>query len=281
MADLQRGDVLNLETGGGLSGPDLTGTLVVADRRLVAFSGHECANVPLVFEGDQVVGTDYCDHLEQQLFPVEALGSNYVCDGFQPRGPADVGIWRIVAATSGVTLTTDPPVGLPETPLAVGQFAEVRTEKSFVLRASGPVLVGHYAMGSNHAGFVPDPLCTKDGTESGVGDPALALAVSTEQFLKSHVVLSPGGYSQSYLNLIHPVTALIQVDGLPIATSEAPVGTTSDWAVTVLPVATGVHRIEGDVPIGVTVYGYDCDVSYAYPGGLDLKARNSVPGGVP
>jgi hypothetical protein len=268
---LHRGDVLNLETGGGLSGPDLTGTLVIADKRLAVFSGHECANVPLVFEGDQVVGTNYCDHIEQQLFPVEVLGSEYVADAFAARGPADHGLWRVTAATTGVTVTTDPPGIFGAKTLAVGEFLEASASESFVLRASGPVLVGHFALGSNYEGFVPDPLCAKDGTDSGVGDPAMALAVPTKQFRKDHVVLSPDGYRLSYLNLIHPAGVLVEVDGAPVAESQTAVGT-SAWRVTTLTVGTGVHRIEAEQPIGVTVYGYDCDVSYAYPGGVDLEA---------
>ena len=32
----------------------------------------------------------------------------------------------------------------------------------------------------------------------------------------------------------------------------------------------GVHRIDADAPVGVSVYGFDRFISYAYPAGLDL-----------
>jgi hypothetical protein len=34
----------------------------------------------------------------------------------------------------------------------------------------------------------------------------------------------------------------------------------------------GVHDVRGVRPIGLTVYGFDCRVSYGYPGGTDLMA---------
>jgi hypothetical protein len=36
-------------------------------------------------------------------------------------------------------------------------------------------------------------------------------------------------------------------------------------------VTPGVHTLTASAPISITAYGYDCDVSYAYPGGLDLE----------
>ena len=34
--------------------------------------------------------------------------------------------------------------------------------------------------------------------------------------------------------------------------------------------AAASHTITGTAPFALLVYGYDCDVSYAYPGGLNL-----------
>ncbi len=32
----------------------------------------------------------------------------------------------------------------------------------------------------------------------------------------------------------------------------------------------GVHQLKADKDVGLVVYGYDSDVSYAYPGGANL-----------
>ena len=37
-----------------------------------------------------------------------------------------------------------------------------------------------------------------------------------------------------------------------------------------LKVGDGVHSLDASAPVGVVVYGYDDDVSYGYPAGLDL-----------
>ena len=43
-------------------------------------------------------------------------------------------------------------------------------------------------------------------------------------------------------------------------------------------VTDGTHRItvEGGAQVGLIVYGMDKDVSYGYPGGLDLEAINPI-----
>ena len=47
----------------------------------------------------------------------------------------------------------------------------------------------------------------------------------------------------------------------------------TDYRVARLTVSDGVHRIDASEPVGVIVYGYDDDVSYGYPAGLDLTAQ--------
>ncbi len=256
---LSQGQVLNLETDGA-EGADLTGSYVEASAKIVVFGGHECANVPL--------GITACDHLEQQLLPVAAWGSQYVADGFKPRGAGDFDMWRVMAGRADVTIETNPPVpGYGKFKLQAGQFVTFPSSDHFELKATGPILVGHFMIGSSYPGFVAT--CDK----SGIGDPSLTLAVPRQQYLTEYTVLAPPGYTANYLNVVAKAGTEVLVDGQAITVPFAQVGG-SEYGVAQVPVSDGVHSVTSDSKFGLTSYGYDCDVSYAYPGGLKLSAIN-------
>ena len=113
-----------------------------------------------------------------------------------------------------------------------------------------------------------------------IGDPAFILGVPIEQFRSSYVFLIPNQYLQDYVNVITPVGTQLIVDGtqtveaVPIPAACSTDGTC--WATATLELTDGTHSIESlnGEAFGVVVYGYDDDVSYGYPGGLDLKTIN-------
>ncbi|MBT9556656.1 MAG: IgGFc-binding protein [Myxococcales bacterium] len=264
---LARGQVLNLETGGGFSGPDLTGTLVTSDRRIAVFSGHECANVPLVMDGEQVTGVDFCDHLEEQLLPIASLGADYVVAPLTPRSPADYSLVRVVAATEGVVVTASGQA-LPAAPLALGEWHELTITAPTRITSTGPVAVFRYGIGSNHPGFVPEPVCADGASESGLGDPTFVQAIPVEGYLREYAWLTPGQYLQNYIEIHAPTGANVQLDGVPLVLAGP---AAADLTVSTHAVQPGVHRLSADVPVGLVVYGYACDVSYAYPGGMKIE----------
>ena len=270
---LQYGEVLNLETGAGQSNLDLTGTRIISDRRVSVFGGHECANIPLKIVKGVYQGADFCDHIEQQLFPLDTWGTQYVADAFAARSAAQTDVWRIVAGANDLTIQTDPPqAGASGVNLNKGQFIEFESAESFFIVATGPISVGHYLKSSNYAGFEPDPECTQGEGNTGIGDPAFSLAVGTVQYRKDYTVLTPANYRLNYINLMYPSGTLISIDGIPLELPPNPLGLTT-WNVHTVEVIEGVHKIEATEPIGATAYGYDCDVSYAYPGGLNLSSQ--------
>lgn len=280
---LFKGQAINFETTGN-EGADLTGTIISADRKLSVIGGHECANVPL--------GTSACDHLEQQLYPIETWGNEYIADRFHPRSAAQVDIYRVVAGDNDVTVTTTPPVpGYEQFLLQRGQWIQFASGQSFAVNADGPILVGHYMTGANYPGAAEVAACefSDVGKPEPIGDPAFTLGIPTNRFLKEYSVLTPSGYmdptnpvysgvsgvsSQNYLNVIIPQGAQVFMDGAPLnATFTAVPGT--PYSVGTVTVTPGIHSLESEVAFGLTAYGYDCNVSYAYPGGLRLQASDN------
>jgi hypothetical protein len=276
---MTRGQVLSLTTP-DVDGADLTGARVSADRPVAVFAGSEYSNVP--FE------SAYADHLEEQLFPVEAWGSEYVAAKFARRG-TEPDIYRVLALENGTLVETTPPQeGASGVILQGGQLLEFRSDQDFVVTGSGPLSVAQFMVGSAYPGQAegcyregdegggnrPPPRCAIPSNNrciqgSGIGDPAMLMLVPDRQFRSEYVVLTPRNYQQDWLTVVAPTGARVSLDGAEVRTAPDPMPGTG-WEVYRLAVQPGVHRVAADQPVGLYAYGYDCDVSYAYAGGLDL-----------
>ena len=250
--------------------PDLTGTYIKSDQPITVFGGHQCGNV--------VFGVDRCDHIESVLFPVQSWGKDYVGTKFSPRAPStspEPDIWRVVAAEDNTLIRTDPPIeGINGFTLQAGQWRQFETTVDFRLGSNRPVMLSQYMVGSNWLGI---PRICNMGIDAanptGIGDPAMALAVPASQFRKDYFVLTPAAYEQDFLNLIAPANATITMDGQPVDESLFRAVGAGSYKVAVLPVTDGFHALTSSVAFGVVSYGYDCHVSYASAGGLNLTSN--------
>ena len=100
----------------------------------------------------------------------------------------------------------------------------------------------------------------------------MALAVPLDQFRTNYVLLAPQDYRADYINVVAPTGARVLLDGDPIpASAWSRVGERGEFEAATLEVEDGFHQLEGEVAFGVVSYGYDCHVSYAFPGGLNLE----------
>lgn len=247
---LARGDVLELFSFDG----DLTGSTVTATAPIQVVSGHYCTQVPN--------GTPACDHLEESMFPLEALGARYLVTA--PAVPSlPMGkprLIRIIAVEGPTTVTYDPPqAGAPTAIAGAGQFIEIPTSaESFAVEGDRRIMVVEYMLGQNAGG--------------DTGDPAMALAVPIAQFRNNYLFHAPLSYESNYVNVVAPTGATITLDGAPV-TGFTPIGSTGSSLARVLlgEGQAGTHSITGTQPFGITVYGYGRYTSYWYPGGLDLR----------
>jgi len=307
---LQQFDVLNLESncpadnrGYCRVADDFTGSEVFADKPIAVFGGSEASNAPntnhcrredpdaeegVCWDGETpCIDNSDCsgfitccaDHLEQQLFPVETWGSHYLATKSFDRGE-EADVWRILAQRDDTLVETIPhQATIPV--LNRGQYAEFESREHFEIVASSAVLVGQFLAAEQ----APDPnrASSHEPGDAGTGDPAFLLAVPTEQYMDSYVVLSPDKYEFDYVSVTAPVGASVLMDGEPVAPGSFELVGAGDYAVARLPIADGIHTFaslrpaEGGAapPIGVIVYGYDQYVSYAYPGGLSLGLINT------
>ena len=259
---LTRGQVLTLSTAVA-EGLDLTGTSITADQNISVFWGSECSNVPL--------NVSYCDHMEEQLFPVDTWGLDFIGAKFAPRG-TEPDLWRILASQDNTLIQTVPAIaGIDGRRINRGEFLEFSATADFVISASAPISVGQFMVSSSYP--TPSGFCCAIprtcSTGTGIGDPAFLIAVPESQFRSDYIVLTPATYQQDFLNIIAPSGAVITLDGSPIASPDARVG---GWDIYRRRVEDGVHRLSGTAAFGLYAYGYDCDVSYAYPGGLNLDS---------
>ena len=99
-----------------------------------------------------------------------------------------------------------------------------------------------------------------------------------EQFRPDFVFLAPDKYEFDYVSIVAPIESQVFFDGVPVAEGWEPIGDGTAWRVVRFQIADGVHFIESDSAVSVTVYGYDQYVSYGYPGGLNLDVVDSETG---
>jgi hypothetical protein len=234
---------------------DLTGTRITADRPIAVFGGHTCAYVPYYAQA--------CDHIEEQIPPIETLGREYVGAPMGDGSLSGTNIVRVIAGASDTAVTIEGASG--SRTLATGEYVEFEATRPFRVSATQGVMVAQYLRGQ----FASTP-------EAARGDPAMTLLVPSEQFRRDYTFILPTSYNagtngQNYLLVTRPPGLDIQVDGAPVSASFTPIGS-SEIGVVSLP--GGTHTMSADGPFGILAYGLGSFTSYATPAGLNLEPIN-------
>lgn len=232
---------------------DVSGTIITTSEPAWVVGAVPCVNVP--------AGTTFCDHIEEQMLPLDYWGQEYVGAHAPTRGNEDY-YWRVYSGDDNVTITTDPPQ--PGTPAVLdrGEYIEFNTLQSFMFFGDGPFMPVQYLEGQNGG--------------AGTGDPASYQMVPTEQFLPRYVFVTGTGYNLNYVQIIRPL------GGADVFVDDALVDgyyTVGEFEVADWQIGEGSHVADSDEAFGVIQVGYTSVTSYAYPGGLRLATINPQPEG--
>ncbi len=241
----------------------------------------------------QPVGVAFCDHGEQMIPPIKALGNEYVGVMFRPRTAGDAGIWHLVGVVDGTNLTYSTPVGGPAT-LSVGQTVDFITDQPFVVQsqdAKHPFMLFTYMSGSQWTPIIVanNPL--------GYGDADFVLSVPPQQYNNEYVFFTDPTYPETNLVIVRAKDQAgnfddVNLDCAGVLTGWQPVGD-YEWTRIDLETgdfegvgncSTGGHEIKSTGPFGLWVWGwgtpltsqFTANVSYGYPGGMSVTPINTV-----
>lgn len=236
---------------------DLTGSEVHATGKVAVISGHNCSFVPY--------GRWACDHQEEQLFPLQAWGKDYLVSITKPLRD-EPNVIRIISGSDANRIHFDPAVR-PDLTLARGQMTEFEARSDFRVVGSTPLLVAQFLVGQDYAGLF-------SAGEQGLGDPSLSLAIPIEQYRTSYSILVPETYPLNMINITAQGGQPVELDGRPVVGFTPVPGT--GMATARIEVSRGQHHLDAQMPFGVVSYGFGAYTSYMYPAGLDLKRINQL-----
>jgi hypothetical protein len=280
-ATLQRGEVLTvvsvLRDASPPNAGNLSGSRIVADKPVAAFSGNVSA--PIIPAGSGWVGgSRICcaDHLEHQLIPLQAWGAVHVVATPAPAYyPVDPARYRITGAYDGTTLQWDPapPPGAPAS-VDAGQTATFETDLSFIVVSDD----------TNKPFSITQFLPSGDTSESLFdderrGDPAMIIIPPREQLEDKYVFAIPSAYALNMLTVVAEDGAALELDGVAIDGPFSALGILDgiDWVYAHVPVDEGTHVMTGSAAFGLTVAGYDVEVSYGFAAGSGFEAISIPP----
>jgi hypothetical protein len=169
---------------------------------------------------------------------------------------------RFVGVAEPATVTTNLAAPYDSFTIQPGEVKTTWTQDNFVATSDKPVMIGQILVSNQYV----------DGP--AIGDPSLTVMPPVEQFRTEYVILSPSGWTQSWIVITEELGSKIMLDGA-FATGciieQAGTVAGVDYETRRCQVSAGVHRLSGDKPFGIVAYGYGSAGSYALAGGADVK----------
>jgi len=296
-------------------GGNLSGTRVVASQKVAVFAGNTASVAP--HGPTQKCCADHMEEQLFPLssWGSEYIAARSYPRKLS--NPVELELWRITAAQAGTTLTyvtnaSSALDGQQPTTLAAGQSKEFAARGDFIVSANKPILVAQIMTSSQQAYDGADQTCTYNASDRTIGDtqctnamrvlasclegdplfmigqcaplgdPSLTLIPPIRQFRRDYVFLTPLDYAHDYVVIMAPVGTTVTLDGSQVtAPNFQAIGTLNGVAYTrarIILSTRGRHVLTASAPVGLLVGGYDRDVSYSYPGGLNLESSTADGG---
>lgn len=254
---------------------DISGAVIHADKPIWVLGGASCARVPY----DSQPG---CNHLQEQMIPVEYWGKQYVA-AHSPLRTAEKHYWRVYAAEDNVIVTTNP--SQPPGTLVLAKKGDykdmiVKSNTSFTFQGTGAFMPVQYLAGNTEAGKI--------------GDPAMYQTIPVEQFIKRYVFIPGVGYTKNFAQVVRAKGApdvfinKTKVEGYYLVNGGLVNGVDLRYEIADVPLDVPpdndpmnptpppVFVVESEQEFGLSVLGYTepGTSAYAYPGGMALRPIN-------
>ncbi len=273
---LRQFDALSLQQAGA---GESSGTTVTADKKIEVFGGAACAYIPSSKYGG-------CDHMEEQLLPLDMWGMRYAAVRTMPQKD-EPNFYYILAQSDNTNVRLTGPSSDSQASgtfsLNSGEFRKIETKSSFDVIADKPVYVGQFLVSITYSG-------------ASAADPSFISMVPVEQYRKTYSFSVPSGYTADYVTIVTPKGNVIKYTGdghitnktqIPYADTrleDLPTSVfsgfkefgTEGYVYGYLDLDGGIHHLEGEMPFGLTGYGYYGYTSYGYPIGLELARINKT-----
>ncbi len=260
---------------------ELSGSVIQANKPIGFMAGHKCMRAPF--------GVAFCDHGEQMIPPIPALGNEYVGVMYRPRS-GEPAMWRMIGAVDGTQLSWSTPVGGPAT-LNRGQILEFNTGVPFVVKSQDnnhPFMLFTYMAGSQWQQL---------SDSSGHGDVDFVISVPPDQYMSRYVFFTDPTYPETNLVVVRRRDQAgnfqdVELKCAGVLSGWQPVG---DYEWTRADLSTGDFQAVGNcsngrnemsskAPFGLWVWGwgtpltsnFTANVSYGYPAGMNVQPINQV-----
>jgi hypothetical protein len=256
---------------------DFTGTRISSTKPVAVFTGGERNNgdggadppPPPGWES----GTCCTEHIEEQMFPITALGWKYAVSRSPVRstdpGYEEPDLYRILGTVDGTTVTTNLPSPFNQFALNDGEFVTFYAYGGFTaVSTGGAIMLGQM-------------LQSQDLVPGGIGDPDFLVFPAVDQYRDHYVFLVPTTFQDNFMVVALPIGTTVDLDGsgeFPPICERRPIGNIDgvDYEQVTCRLEPGRHRLITSAPAGLSVYGYYAVGSYAYCGGSDVDIINPI-----